>query len=269
MYAKDLGLVLALALTASVALPAAAITRGGVPDGGDHPYVGLMVAGFLDDDDNFLPAWRCSGSLISPTVYVTAGHCTSGATAVEIWFDTSPQDYEGRLGYPFASEFSVSGTPYTHPDYVDEAFYLYDLGVVVLDEPVVLDEYASLPEVNQLDQLGKGRNRAGITAVGYGLQGVVPETIADLTRYRADLFVVNATGFIGLRQAPGSGWFATSGDAKHGGTCFGDSGGPALIAGTHTIIGVTSFGLNANCAGVGGSYRIDREADLEFIRSFL
>jgi hypothetical protein len=262
-------LVLALALTASLALPAAAITRGGVPDGDDHPYVGLMVAGFLDDDDNFQPAWRCSGSLISPTVYVTAGHCTFGATAVEIWFDTSPQDYEGRLGFPFASEFSVSGTPYTHPEYVDEAFFLYDLGVVVLDEPVELDRYASLPEVDALDRLGKGRNRAGITAVGYGLQGVKPQEISLLTRYRADLFVVNATGLIGLRQAPGSGWFATSGDAKHGGTCFGDSGGPALIAGTDTIVGVTSFALNGNCAGVGGSYRIDRTTDLEFIRSFL
>jgi hypothetical protein len=123
--------------------------------------------------------------------------------------------------------------------------------------------------VNQLDQLGKGRNRAAITAVGYGLQGVVPETIADLTRYQANLFVVNATGFAGMRNYPTSGWFATSGDAKHGGTCFGDSGGPALLTGTDVIVGVTSFGLNANCAGVGGSYRIDREADLAFIRSFL
>jgi secreted trypsin-like serine protease len=97
----------------------------------------------------------------------------------------------------------------------------------------------------------------------------VPETISLLTRYRADLFVVNATGFVGLKQVPGSGYFATSGDAKHGGTCFGDSGGPALIAGTDTIVGVTSFALNGNCAGVGGSYRIDRTTDLEFIGSFL
>jgi hypothetical protein len=159
-------LVLALALTASLALPAAAITRGGVPDGDDHPYVGLMVAGFLDADDNFQPAWRCSGSLISPTVYVTAGHCTFGADKPSSCGSTRASSRPGRLGYPSTGE--VSGTPYTHPDYIDEAFFLYDLGVVVLDEPVELDRYASLPEVNELDQLGKGRNRAGITAVGYG-----------------------------------------------------------------------------------------------------
>jgi hypothetical protein len=262
-------LVLALALTASLALPAAAITRGGVPDGDDHPYVGLMVAGFDDPNQGFIPAWRCSGSLISPTVYVTAGHCTVGADRVEIWFDTSPQDYEGRLGYPFASEFSVTGTPYTHPEYIDEAFYLYDLGVVVLDEPVHVKRYASLPEVNELDQLGKGRNRAGITAVGYGVQSIVPEYRAVLTRYRADLFVVNATGFLGLRHVPGSGYFAMSSDAKHGGTCFGDSGGPVLRGGTDTILGVTSFGITANCTAPGGAYRIDRTTDLAFINEFL
>jgi hypothetical protein len=255
-------LVLALALTASLAFPAAAITRGGVPDGDDHPYVGLMVA-FVDGT----PLWRCSGSLISPTVYVTAGHCTFGADHVETWFETSLEPNRADFGYPWVGD--ASGTPYTHPLYDDAAFFLHDLGVVKLAEPVILDRYAELPEVNQLDRLGKGRNRAAVTAVGYGLQGVVPETIADLTRYRANLFVVNATGFAGMRNYPTSGWFATSGDAKHGGTCFGDSGGPALLTGTDTIVGVTSFGLNPNCAGVGGSYRIDREADLAFISSFL
>jgi hypothetical protein len=254
-------LLLAIGLTASLATPAAAITRGGVPDGDDHPYVGLMVAGYEDEAGEFNPMWRCSGSLISPTVYVTAGHCTYGADRVQLWFESNLEPDREAFGYPFVGE--ASGTPYTHPDYIDELFYLYDLGVVVLDEPIDLENYAQLPKVDQLDTLGKGRKRAQITAVGYGLQGVVPQVIAELTRYQATLFVVNSRGFAGVRQAPGSGWFATSGDAKHGGTCFGDSGGPALIG--DTIVGVTSFGLNPNCAGVGGAYRIDRQADLDFI----
>jgi hypothetical protein len=257
-------LVLAIGMLASIALPAGAITRGGVPDGDDHPYVGLMVAG-VEDEDGFTPMWRCSGSLISPTVYVTAGHCTFGANAAQLWFGSSLEPDPASDGYPFVGD--ASGTPYTHPEYIDELFYLYDLGVVVLDEPVHLDRYAALPEIGQLDTLGKGRNDAQITAVGYGLQGVVPDTIALLTRYQATLFVVNDQGFAGLRRAPGSGWFATSGDAKHGGTCFGDSGGPALTG--DTIVGVTSFGLNPNCAGVGGAYRIDRQTDLAFIQGFL
>src|SRR5688500_1686704 len=35
----------------------------GQPDAGQHPYVGLLV---FDDAEG--PAWRCSGSLLSPTV---------------------------------------------------------------------------------------------------------------------------------------------------------------------------------------------------------
>src|SRR4030095_14123001 len=66
--------------------PAAAITNG-QPDAGRHPYVGLMVA--LDEDG--IPLWRCSGSLLSPTVFLTAGHCTQPPAAhVEVWFDEGP-----------------------------------------------------------------------------------------------------------------------------------------------------------------------------------
>ena len=57
--------VLALALL--LVTPALAITDGG-PDGEEHPYVGLMVA----DDANGNPLWRCSGTLISPTLFLTA-----------------------------------------------------------------------------------------------------------------------------------------------------------------------------------------------------
>jgi hypothetical protein len=54
-----------------------------------------------------------------------------------------------------------------------------------------------------------------------------------------------------------------------GGTCFGDSGGPHLLGGTATILGITSFGSNGNCAGVAYSYRIDTAAALGFIGPFL
>jgi hypothetical protein len=259
-------LLVAVSLVVVLAVPASAITRGGFPDGDDHPYVGLMVANV-----NGQPAWRCSGALISPTVYVTAGHCTSGATSATIWFETSLEPNPGAFGWPFGGTTSVTGTPHTHPAYLDEAFFLYDLGVVVLDDPVYLPGYASLPEVGVVDTIGFGRNTAAITAVGYGLQGVRPNVIAQLTRYQAELFIVNRQGVAGLKPYEaafeGSGSFVMSGDAKHGGTCFGDSGGPLLRG--DTIVGVTSFGLNANCAGIGGGYRIDKAPDLAFINSFL
>lgn len=211
--------------------------------------------------------------MISPTVYVTAGHCTEApAASAAIWFDDHEPDIRAK-GYPFPGHPDVAtGLTQTHPNYDPNAFYLFDLGVVLLDEPVDLPRHASLAPVGTVDKLGRGRNAAAVTAVGYGLQRINPAHIqADLEKMKAGLFVVDRTGVAGLKRifgfVPGSGSFIVSGDAKHGGTCFGDSGGPALRG--DTIVGVISFGLTANCAGIGRVYRIDKADDLGFISSFL
>ncbi len=66
----------------------------GTPDGDGHPYVGLVV---LYDDG--IPQWRCTGALISPTVFLTAGHCTEApADEARIWFSSGPIDADS--GYP-------------------------------------------------------------------------------------------------------------------------------------------------------------------------
>ncbi len=252
----------------TIAGPANAITRGGTLDGDSHPYVGLMVA--KDAAGNTL--WRCSGSLISSTVYVTAGHCTEApAVSAEIWFATDVQSGIPGNGYPSTGE--TSGTTHTHPSYDPNAFFLYDLGVVKLDTPVPMGAYASLPVAGFVDTLPKGRKNSTVTAVGYGLQAasanpVKPDkTVAERVRYQADLMIVNTQGVAGIGNLPGSNSMTLSGDAKHGGTCFGDSGGPTLVG--DTLIAVTSFGLNNNCAGIGGVFRVDRAAELDWIGSFL
>jgi hypothetical protein len=103
-------LALVLVLILVMVAPAGAIKYGEL-DGDGHPYVGLMVA--QDADGN--PMWRCSGALISPTVYLTAGHCTEAPAAhVEIWFDADVQSGIPDNGYPDTGD--VGGTPYTHPD---------------------------------------------------------------------------------------------------------------------------------------------------------
>jgi hypothetical protein len=97
-------LVLILALGA---LPAAAIT-GGELDGEAHPNVGLMIA-----DIDGEPAWRCSGTLIAPDVFLTAGHCTGdGATGARVWFDS---DMTANPEYPYGGETSYEGTPIPSP----------------------------------------------------------------------------------------------------------------------------------------------------------
>lgn len=260
---KKLILVLSVLVVALLLVtPALAITDGEL-DGEGHPFVGLMVA----QDAAGNPLWRCSGTLLSPTLFLTAGHCTEAPAAhAEIWFDADVESGRPGNGYPFTGD--VGGTTYTHPQYDPNAFFLYDLGVVELDEPVVMDEYGSLPQLNELDRMAKRRGQQDVTftAVGYGMQKSFPDAaswknVALRIRMVAHpkLNQINAPGFTGDFS------LLLSNNANTGGTCFGDSGGPNFI-GTSTVVGgVTSYGLNGNCAGTGGVYRVDRADDLEWL----
>ncbi len=258
-------MIVGLLLVAMLALavPVAAITDGG-PDGDEHPYVGLAV--FLDETGE--PMWRCSGTLMSPTVFLTAGHCTEApAAGATIWFAEDVEAGRPDNGYPYQGD--VNGTPYTHPQYNPNAFYLYDLGVVVLDEPVFMDEYGALPQLGTLDALAtrRGRQDTSITAVGYGLQRINPVFVEGYrARLQATLQIVDVKGTAGI---PAGTSVMVSGDAHHGGTCFGDSGGPQFLNDTNIVVAVTSFGLNGNCAGVGGGYRVDTADDLAWLSNFL
>jgi hypothetical protein len=242
--------------------PATAVTNGEL-DGDGHPYVGLMVAQLADGT----PLWRCSGTLLSPTLFLTAGHCTEAPAAhVEIWFDADVESGIPANGYPFTGD--VGGTPYTHPQYNPNAFYLYDLGVVVLDEPYDTDGYGVLPELDVLDEMARRRGQQDVTftAVGYGLQQSFPtpaQFLENNQRVRMvaypHLIQINTPGFTGDFSILLSNNHAT------GGTCFGDSGGPNFIGNSNVIGGVTSYGLNGNCAGTGGVYRVDRADDLDWL----
>jgi V8-like Glu-specific endopeptidase len=261
MRTKLLVLVAAVALMLILVVPALAITDGEL-DGNGHPYVGLMVA----QDGSGNPLWRCSGTLLSDKLFLTAGHCTETPAAhVEIWFDADVDAGRPGNGYPFDGQ--VGGTPYTHPQYNPNAFYLYDLGVVVLDEPFPMSAYGTLPALNQLDSLKtqRGKQDVTFTAVGYGLQKSFPDAaswkeVAQRIRMVAypQLIQIN-TGFTGDSS------LLLSNNANTGGTCFGDSGGPNFIDKSNVVGGVTSFGINGNCAGTGGVYRVDRADDLNWL----
>ena len=107
------------------------------------------------------------------------------------------------------------------------------------------------------------------TAVGYGLQQSFPDQASFLENNkrvrmlaRPHLLQIN-TGFTGDFS------MLLSNNANTGGTCFGDSGGPNFLDDTNIVAGITSFGINGNCAGTGGVYRVDRADDLAFIGGFL
>lgn len=279
-----------LAVVGVFAGSALAITDGEL-DNGRHPYVGLMVA----QTEDGAPLWRCSGTLMSSTVYMTAGHCTEDpAEHVEIWFADGPiatdpaylaalaegstpgeaceivrtDGLDTGTGYP--CEGDASGTPYTHPDYDPDAFYLHDLGVVVLDEPYTSSTYGVLPQPGQLDALEtqRGRQDVTFTAVGYGLQKSFP----DAASWKDEALRVRMVSYPRLIQINngyvGDFSILLSNNAHTGGTCFGDSGGPNFIGDSNVVGGVTSFGKNGNCAGTGGVYRVDQPDDLAWLATF-
>jgi hypothetical protein len=259
MMKKGLLAVLIALVVLAVSVGVAGAVTDGELDGDGHPYVGLMVA----DDANGNPLWRCSGTLLSPTLFLTAGHCTEApAASATIWFDADVESGIPANGYPFDGD--VDGETFTHPQYDPNAFFLYDLGVVVLDDPVFMDEYGVLPELDVLDAMKTQRGKQGVTftAVGYGLQRINPVFVeSERVRMVAypHLIQINAPGFTGDFS------LLLSNNHSTGGTCFGDSGGPNFINKSNVVGGVTSFGLNGNCAGTGGVYRVDRADDLDWL----
>jgi secreted trypsin-like serine protease len=256
--------IVAIVILLIAVSPVAAVTDGEL-DGNGHPYVGLMVA----QDANGNPLWRCSGTLLSSTLFLTAGHCTEAPAAhAEIWFAADVESGIPGNGYPFDGD--VGGTPYTHPQYNPNAFYLYDLGVVVLDRPMKMKKYGALPQLDVLDRLAtqRGAQNVTFTAVGYGLQQSFPDAASwkehnQRVRMVAHPYLLQInTGFTGDYS------LLLSNNANTGGTCFGDSGGPNFIGDSNVIGGVTSYGINGNCAGTGGVYRVDRADDLNWLSTF-
>ena len=176
-------LLVAVAAVAIGASPANAVLYG-QPDNNEHPYVGVVR--FFDEDGNYL--WRCTGTLISPTVVLTAGHCTFGTASAEAWFsETAPSTAEILSG---DYDRGITGDTYTHPDYDDFATFpnTSDVGIVVLDKPVRLDSYASLPTVGQVETLYKHEL---FTIVGYGVQDTQPAQVADVRRLKATVKLIS------------------------------------------------------------------------------
>ena len=230
---KLLALCASLAVAvAIVVMPAGAIVNGGVPDDGAHPMVGELLFHVPDAvDPRFTApgAWfTCSGTLLSATVLLTAGHCadgvglngvattpTGGDGGNDVWVNFEdepdfsilppsagfiPNNNAGRYAAWSAalnaSDEWTRGTAQAHPSFDPAAFFLFDAGIIVLSEGIELDEYGTTADVGTLDT--KAAKKELYTPVGYGLNASGPKTAegGDI-RFRATVKLVNATACSG------------------------------------------------------------------------
>jgi hypothetical protein len=251
--------------------------RNGTLDGTAHPYVCWIVT--WDGVSNYV--YLGTGALISSKIVLTAGHIAQ-QPIVKAWVS-----FEPIANWPPWTSLPPSGVSsgwheveswHTHPDYCIGCgskgltdWITYDVGILVLKDEIN-PPYATLPFPGQVDTLPM---KANLDLVGYGVQyqmrgiGVPPPDNWDWEvfggRYTAKAqlitgkYVMNDE-FLRLTANPGQG---------KGGTCYGDSGSPILLADTNTIIGVCSWGTNGNCAGVSYDQRIDTVDILNWINSFL
>jgi hypothetical protein len=279
---KTLALVAALLAIFGVSASSTSAVTGNFEEDFVHTYVGLVV--FYDEDGEFL--WRCSGTLLSPHIFLTAGHCTSGATSARVYFRQDAGEefdpvtgIDSDTGYPETCITNdpgrvddvcvTSDTLHTYPGFDDFRNFpnTGDVGIVVLDEAVTTLGFAQLATAGSLDVLATSRGRQDVTFTvsGYGVSRINP---VQFESFRERLMAT--AKLVNLRSALADGFnLQTSANpgGGRGGTCFGDSGGPVFYDATTTIVGVTSFGLNANCRGVDFSFRTDQADVLAWILS--
>lgn len=271
------GLLMATTVTAP---PAAAITGDYVEDF-EHPFVGLVA--FYDEAGEFVQ--RCSGSLLTSTVFLTAGHCTdaaTGAVTARVYFQQDAgANYDPATGLDPVSgypETCAAGTLGTLCATSDE-LYNYgfaqsgelpnsrDVGLVVLDQEIAMSEYGALAAAGTLDRLAtrRGQQELTFTASGYGLTETNP---VKVTSFRERLMAQAQLTNLRSHLTDGFNLQTNGNGTGRGGTCSGDSGGPVFYGGfeSNLIVAVTSFGLNEYCRGVDFAYRTDQQAVLDWIR---
>jgi hypothetical protein len=269
MKSRKLAVVLALATAAVGAVaasPSSAITGGDIDT--VHTNVGLVR--FTTTDGRF----RCSGTLISPTVVLTAGHCTEGpATNVYVSFDNNlqpdplapgitPEESAARAAH------YITGTAHPDTGWTGQLSFSkqHDQGVVVLDAPASSKwpgiTPAPLPPPGFMDQNQGQLKTETFTLVGYGVdigdkkgQIVVQERRSTTSRLKnigeeVLTFQINDND-----------------SNAGGGSCFGDSGGPVFLG--QYVLGDASYVNSLSCNGTGSYQRDDTDYSRAFLNTFL
>jgi hypothetical protein len=243
-------LVVAAALLL-IALPASAITFG-VLDGTQHPNVGALVHW-----SNGHLYQICTGTLIAPTVFLTAGHCYEPGTLL-VTFDPQVNDHST----------TYSGTFQPNPDYTGSTADPHDIAVFILKKAPARITPAGLPSPGLLDAMQKaGTLRSqSFTTVGYGVvrddksggPGSL-DWVSQDRRYALQWFEALKPAMVQFSMNPSTG---------SGGTCYGDSGGPHFLGDHGTLVAITVSG-DMYCRATDVDYRLDTPYAQSYLAQFM
>lgn len=247
------GVLAAAALAAATVTGSALGVVGGSPDNSGHPYVAAIL--YFTGHGFEL----CSGSLVTPTVLVTAAHCAPDGATVSVSFDPNAI-YTNPFTWP-------TGTFHADPSWRVGAapglpgFDTHDLAVVVLDQPAAgVSRLAQVPGPGYADTLP---NNQLVDIVGYGLQDAQVGPMAPLhfgVREVGEAKIIPGGGRLGAEFLKIS--------SSNAAICQGDSGGPNLQAGTDTILSTSTFGPNTTCKAVAYSERLDTPDAQAFLHGY-
>ena len=234
-----------------------------------HRGVGILMD--LDSSGVLFP--DCSGILIAPQVFLTAGHCTQSvkswlnrglSQAAYVSFDTQFT--------PSASRVNVTDL-ITHPDF-NPAYNINrdtnDLGVVLLATPVYDRPITRLPTANLLDSL---RLQPGtpVTAVGYGVDSNDVHG-APSPGYRETFTGFRASGVLSYHTLTPAFIMVTQlANQGSDNICFGDSGGPDYVQvnGQEQLVAINVVVNSYSCEEVAWLYRLDTPQARAFLGQYV
>jgi len=254
--------IVAIALASWV--PIALSVTNGTVDGNRHPNVGSIVVDF--NTPGVLQS-GCSGTLISPTVFLTAGHCINflqgkGLTRVPVTFDpVVTQSVTLHMGTMHLNPLFPG--PVSDPD---------DLGVIVLDDAIMDIIPATLPSPELLDRMSADHSLKNtlFTIVGYGATDTVfgggpPDATQGrgTRRYATEGFTALEPNLLALNMNAVFGY---------GGGNSGDSGAPYFLgAGNSQTNIVVATGFSGDRWGTTQDlpYRLDTPEARAFLGQYV